>query len=155
MTENTDHWTIKSLVTVLAVGMSVYHLNIAYTGGYEFVFQRSLSFLFGITLIILVYRHSDQTVWGKLLTALLFVLAVLSIGYPVIETDYLNGRLFYVDPLKTKDFILGFAFLSKVTAKTVTPSERYRRYNFSNEGISTRQGAHQVAQKLRTTTCPR
>jgi len=107
MTEKTDHWTIKSLVTVLAVGMSVYHLNIAYTGGYEFVFQRSLSFLFGITLIILVYRHSDQTVWGKLLTALLFVLAVLSIGYPVIETDYLNGRLFYVDPLKAEDFILG------------------------------------------------
>jgi hypothetical protein len=35
-----------------------------------------------------------------------------------------------------------------------TPRSRYSAYAFTNSGISPRQGAHQVAQKLTTTTLP-
>ena len=45
MVSETKNPALKALITVIAVGMSLYHLNIAWTGGYEFVFQRSLSFL--------------------------------------------------------------------------------------------------------------
>ena len=107
MVSETHNPALKALISLVAVGMSVYHLNIAWTGGYEFVFQRSLSFLFGMALVFLVYRHSDNTIWGKLGTAALFILTLLAIGYPVLETDYLNSRLYYVDPLKTQDYILG------------------------------------------------
>ena len=107
MTDKSEHWVVSTLITIIAVGMSLYHLNIAWTGGYEFVFQRSLSFLFGVVLVVLVYRPKDGSVFSNASTVILFVLAILAIGYPVVETDYLNGRLFYVDPLKPQDFVLG------------------------------------------------
>ena len=98
---------LKALITVIAVGMSLYHLNIAWTGGYEFVFQRSLSFLFGVILVLLVYRHKEKTILGKLGTGTLCVLTVFALGYPTIATDYFNSRLYYVDPLKVEDYVLG------------------------------------------------
>jgi len=107
MTDKSEHWAIRYLITVLAIGMSVYHLNIAYTGGYEFVFQRSLSYLFGVALILLVYREQENSFGGKLFAILLFMAAIASIGYPVLMSEYMNSRLFYVDPLKTEDYILG------------------------------------------------
>ena len=107
MTDKSEHWAVSTLITIIAVGMSLYHLNIAWTGGYEFVFQRSLSFLFGVVLVILVYRPKDGSIFSNASTVILFVLAILAIGYPVMETDYLNGRLFYVDPLRPQDFVLG------------------------------------------------
>jgi TRAP-type uncharacterized transport system fused permease subunit len=29
------------------------------------------------------------------------------LGYPALMADYLNSRLFYVDPLKMQDYIFG------------------------------------------------
>ena len=73
MVSETKNPALKALITVIAVGMSLYHLNIAWTGGYEFVFQRS-SFLFGVILVLLVYRHEERTILGKLGTGALCVL---------------------------------------------------------------------------------
>ena len=107
MVSETHNPALKSLITLIAVGMSLFHLNIAWTGGYEFVFQRALSFLFGVALVFLVYRHGERTLWSKLWTAVLSVLTLLALGYPVLETEYFNSRLYYVDPLKIEDYILG------------------------------------------------
>ena len=107
MVSETKNTALKALITVIAVGMSLYHLNIAWTGGYEFVFQRSLSFLFGVILVLLVYRHEEKTIFGKLGTGALCVLTVFALGYPAIATDYFNSRLYYVDPLKVEDYVLG------------------------------------------------
>ena len=107
MVSETKNPALKALITVIAVGMSLYHLNIAWTGGYEFVFQRSLSFLFGVILVLLVYRHEEKTILGKLGTGALCVLTVFALGYPAIATDYFNSRLYYVDPLKVEDYVLG------------------------------------------------
>ncbi len=120
--DRSDHWALRFMVSAIAVGMSVYHLFVAYTGGFEFVFQRSLSYLFGASLIILVYRHSERTLLGKGTSLLLFVLVVVAIGYPVLDTDYLNGRLFYVDPLRTVDYVLGpiaILLTLEVTRRTI------------------------------------
>ena len=32
---------------------------------------------------------------------------VFALGYPAIATDYFNSRLYYVDPLKVEDYVLG------------------------------------------------
>ena len=80
MTSETKNPALKALITLIAVGMSLYHLNIAWTGGYEFVFQRSLSFLFGVALVLLVYRHGERTLWGRLWTVILCLLALLALG---------------------------------------------------------------------------
>lgn len=107
MVSETKNPALKALITVIAVGMSLYHLNIAWTGGYEFVFQRSLSFLFGVILVLLVYRHEEKSILGKLGTGALCVLTVFALGYPAIATDYFNSRLYYVDPLKVEDYVMG------------------------------------------------
>jgi TRAP transporter 4TM/12TM fusion protein len=103
--EKSENLLQRYLVTAIAVAMSIYHLNIAYTGGYEFVFQRSLAFLFGMSLIFLTSQTNNLI--SKSVSFFLFLLTIISIGYPVLMTDYLNSRLFYVDPLKIEDYILG------------------------------------------------
>jgi len=98
---------IAVLITPLAVGMSVYHIYIAYTGGYEPIFQRALSYLFGLSLIFLVYRDSSDRPINRVTTAMLFLLAVVAIGYPIVQNDYILDRLYYVDPLRIEDIVLG------------------------------------------------
>ena len=70
------------------------------------VFQK-ISPSFGVILVLLVYRHEERTILGKLGTGTLCVLTVFALGYPTIATDYFNSRLYYVDPLKVEDYVLG------------------------------------------------
>ena len=106
-TADTDHWTVRYLIMALAVAMSIWHIVIAYTGGYELIFQRGTSYLFGLTLIFLIFRGSGHGKLSWLITAALVVSVILSIGYPVTSATYFNSRLFYVDPLRLEDYILG------------------------------------------------
>lgn len=105
--ENSTHIFFKYLITVIAVSMSLYHINIAYTGGYEFVFQRSLAYLFGVSLIFLTFGVKESSLGKKILSILLFIVSIVVLGYPALMADYLNSRLFYVDPLKMQDYIFG------------------------------------------------
>ncbi|MGY9001079.1 MAG: hypothetical protein ACKVIK_14275, partial [Rhodospirillales bacterium] len=82
-------------------------INIAYTGGYEFVFQRSLAYLFGVSLIFLSYGEQESSLGKKILAIFLFMISLIVLGYPALMADYLNSRLFYVDPLKLQDYIFG------------------------------------------------
>ena len=95
------------LITVIAVGMSIYHLLIAYNGGYEPLYQRTLTYIFGLSLIFLVYPVNRPLPQRLVIDGILFALAVISVGYPVLFTDYFLDRLAYVDPLMPIDLILG------------------------------------------------
>ena len=105
--ENSKNISFKFLITAIAVSMSLYHINIAYTGGYEFVFQRSIAYLFGVSLIFLSYGERERSFRKKILAIFLFILSLIVLGYPAVMADYLNSRLFYVDPLKLQDYIFG------------------------------------------------
>jgi TRAP transporter 4TM/12TM fusion protein len=107
MTESTEHWSLRHLITVLAVGMSVWHIIIAYTGGYELIFQRGTTYIFGLTLIFLVFRRKGGSKLDFLINSVLVLAVILSIGYPITNATYFNARLFYVDPLKLEDYLLG------------------------------------------------
>ena len=87
--------------------MSVYHLMIAYNGGYEPLYQRTLTYIFGLSLIFLVYPVNRPAPQRFIIDGVLFVLAIISVGYPVLYTDYFLERLYYVDPLMPIDYILG------------------------------------------------
>ncbi|MAE05828.1 MAG: permease [Nitrospinae bacterium] len=97
---------IDWLIAAVAVGMSYYHLDIAYTGGYEPMFQRTLSYMFGVALIFLL-RFPEEKGWRAWASGLFLVMALLSIGYPVFFTDYIIDRLPYVDPILPLDYVLG------------------------------------------------
>ena len=100
------------LITIIAVGMSLYHLNIAFTGGYEPLFQRSLSLLFALVLIFLIYLRPVPALGRHLNAALagaLVLLAILSVGYVLFQRDYFLDRFPYIHPLRWTDLIFGTA----------------------------------------------
>ncbi len=100
------------LVLAIAVGMSVFHIQVAYTGGYEPLYQRTLSYLFGMSLIFIVYRKPMGRGWRAAMAVAIFFLAVASIAYPILYIDYFLDRLYYVDPLKWMDMFLGTVVLA-------------------------------------------
>jgi len=111
MTKGAKRGPLDYVIFVIAVAMSAYHIQIAYTGGYEPLFQRALSYLFGLTLIFLVYRRPSGGGWGAILAPIPILLAAVSAYYPIWGIDYFLNRLYYVDPLRTADYILGITIV--------------------------------------------
>ena len=83
-----DKSLIDYLVTLIAIGMSVWHIHLAFTGGYESTFQRSVTYLFGMPLIFLVFRDRTETGLRLVYSLLLFALAASCFAYVIINIDY-------------------------------------------------------------------
>lgn len=111
MSESARRGPLEWLIFAIAVAMSAYHLQIAYTGGYEPLYQRALSYLFGLTLIFLVYRRPVGGGWRAAVVVATILLALASTAYPIWEIRYFLDRLYYVDALKGIDFFLGITVL--------------------------------------------
>ena len=89
---------LEHVIFFMAVLMSVFHVQVAYSGGYEPIFQRALSFLFGMILIFLIFPISkseegeSDSAFGRktspffYISIVLLVLVILSIGYPILFT---------------------------------------------------------------------
>ncbi len=122
-----DKSLIDYAITLIAIGMSVWHIHLAFTGGYESTFQRSVTYLFGLPLIFLVFRDRTETGLRLAYSLLLFALAASCFLYVLINIDYLLGRLYLVDPIKPADYFFGTcAFLliweaSRRTINTALP----------------------------------
>lgn len=101
------------IILLLGVGMSLYHIHIAYTGGYEPQYQRGVSYLFAMAMIYLIFRRPvGKGAWGAIVVGFTFLLAVVSTGFPALwDWDYFQNRLYYVDPLRPIDLFLGTAII--------------------------------------------
>ncbi len=101
------------IILLLGVGMSIFHIHIAYSGGYEDQYQRGVSYLFGMAMIYLIYRRPVvKGPWGTVFVGLTFLLAVVSTGFPALwDWDYFQDRLYYIDPLRPIDFFLGSSII--------------------------------------------
>ena len=100
--------------------MSGYHLTIAWTGGYEALYQRSLSFLFGITLIFLVYP--GKTPWRRRASYLLAIVSFALLAYTVDSSWEFVRRLKYIKPLPLIDVLAGTAIIIltlEITRRTI------------------------------------
>ncbi len=102
-----DRNLVDWLISVIAVGMAVWHIHIAFTGGYESTFQRTVTYLFGMSLVFLVFRDRNEKGWRLAVSVILFFVTVAALSYPIFNLDYFLGRLFLVDPIRTEDFIFG------------------------------------------------
>ena len=111
MSDVQERTPLDWLVLAIAVGMSVFHIQVAYTGGYEPLYQRAFSYLFGMSLIFIIHRKPAGGGWRAVVSAAVCLLAVASIAYPILFTDYFLDRLYYVDPLEPMDLFLGTAVL--------------------------------------------
>ncbi len=111
MNEEGKRGPLDYVIFVIAVAMSAYHVLIGYTGGYEPLFQRALSYLFGLVLIFLIYRKPSGGGWKPVLVGIPVLLAAVSAYYPIWEIDYFLDRLYYVDPLRLADYVLGITII--------------------------------------------
>ena len=104
---------LEHVIFIIAVMMSIFHVQVAYSGGYEPIYQRALSYLFGMTLIFLTFqigkskKGETDSVFGRktspffYISISLLVLVILSIGYPILYTEYFLGtdeaeRIYYL-----------------------------------------------------------
>jgi len=111
---------LKTAILVLAVGMSVYHLAVAYLGPPEAFFFRGAHLLFAIVLTFLInptFRRRGAKKPG-IVDYLLVILSVVTIGYLWLNIPYLYNRFVFVDDLRTLDLIFGAIFIVLVLEGT-------------------------------------
>ncbi len=120
---------LKNLITLIAVGMSVYHLTIAFIGAPQALFFRSTHLLFALVLVFLMFPiFRKKTVEGGIrddaggiiggptaarpawLDWLFIVASFATIAYIWINHDYLLERFVFVDDPKHIELVLGAIF---------------------------------------------
>jgi TRAP transporter 4TM/12TM fusion protein len=121
--------TLRQLITVIAVGMSVYHLTIAFIGAPQQLFFRSTHLLFGLALVFLLYpsfakksgadgqlRDDAGGVIGakpgtvSWLDWLLIAVSALTIVYVWWNHEHLITRFVFVEDPETIELVLGTIF---------------------------------------------
>lgn len=111
---------LKMGILVLAVGMSVYHLTVAYLGPPEAFFFRGAHLLLALVLTFLInptFRQRGEKQPG-LFDYLLVILSLVTIGYLWLNVSYLYDRFVFVDDLRTMDLIFGTIFILLVLEAT-------------------------------------
>ncbi|CAM8648653.1 COG4666 TRAP-type uncharacterized transport system, fused permease components [Burkholderiales bacterium] len=111
---------IASIIRILAVGMSLYHLGVAFLGPPEAFFFRGTHLLIAMVLTFLIFpgfRKGSRTTPGLLDLGLL-VLSCVTIGYLWVNHSYLYDRFVFVDDLRPSDLVLGTIFILLVLEAT-------------------------------------
>ena len=111
---------LKTGILLLAVGMSVYHLVVAYIGPPEAFFFRGTHLLLALVLTFLVHprfgrRGAEQP---SLFDYLLVALSLVTIGYLWLNVGYIYDRFVFVDDLRTADLVFGAIFIVLVLEAT-------------------------------------
>ena len=121
---------LKRLAVVIAIGMSVYHLTVAFTGAPQQLFFRSTHLLFALALVFLLYPSFQKTKpaqgirddAGGIIGAghetpiaswwdwILIAASVVTIAYVWINHDHLLTRFVFVDDPTKLELILGGIF---------------------------------------------
>lgn len=111
---------IASIVRILAVGMSLYHLGVAFVGPPEAFFFRGTHLLIAMVLTFLIFpgfRRGSRTTPGLFDLGLL-LLSCITIGYLWANHNYLYERFVFVDDLRPSDLVLGTVFILLVLEAT-------------------------------------
>jgi TRAP transporter 4TM/12TM fusion protein len=111
---------LKSLIALIAVGMSVYHLTIAFIGAPQALFFRSTHLLFALALVFLMFpgfvkREETRASWREWM----FIAAsIVTIAYIWVNHNYLLERFVFVDDPTRIELVLGTIFTLVVLEAT-------------------------------------
>jgi TRAP transporter 4TM/12TM fusion protein len=97
-------WALRSIVMVVAVAMSLYHMYVAAFGPPEAVIFRGTHLLFALTLVFLLYPLRPSA--GPLLRVVDAVLLAGSFGFVFhifLDYEYFTNRIIYIDDLTQSD----------------------------------------------------
>lgn len=100
---------INTLIKIVAILMSVYHLYAASFGAPEAMMHRSIHLLFTLLLIFLVGMVSKPIQDKKrlFLDGILLFLTLASLGHIFLNYEYVVTRYSYVQSLTRWDFVMG------------------------------------------------
>ena len=100
-------------IIVVGLAMSGFHLYVAFFGPPDAYVLRSthLGFALVLAYLILPWRSSgkiDQPGWFDLV---LLLGSLAAAAYPILFNTYIVNRMYYVDPLRPADFVLGIMMI--------------------------------------------
>ena len=103
---------LKAIISIVAVGMSAYHLTVAFIGAPQALFFRSTHLLFALTLVFLLYpgfrrREGARASWPELIW---IALAIGTTVYIWVNHEHLLTRFVFVDDPTQLELVLGFTF---------------------------------------------
>jgi TRAP transporter 4TM/12TM fusion protein len=98
-------------IAVVGLAMAAFHLYIAFVGPPDAYVLRSTHLGFALTLAFLMLparagRPLGSPDWWSLL---LLAGGIIVTAYPVVFNDYIINRIYYIDELLPRDFVLGIA----------------------------------------------
>ncbi|HSH91697.1 MAG TPA: TRAP transporter large permease subunit, partial [Ramlibacter sp.] len=99
---------LAAAVTLIAVGMSLFHMYVAAFGPPEAFIFRGTHLLFALTLVYLLYpfRREGPTLW-RVADFVLLAAGWSFIGYLFLNYNYLINRIIYIDDLTLWDKFFG------------------------------------------------
>lgn len=102
----------RRLITVIAVGMSVFHLWVAFFGAPDAYVMRGTHLAFALALAFLIAPglggRAQRVSWWDLAIVLAAAAAAL---YPSASLTYIQNRIYYVDDPRLADYIFGGALI--------------------------------------------
>lgn len=100
-------------VTAVGAGMSLYHLEVAFFGPPDTLTLRLIHVGFALTLAYLTLPAKGGKLSGgpDWLSWMLLAVSLVVVAYPIVEMEYVDNRMIYVDPLRTADWIMGPALM--------------------------------------------
>lgn len=104
-----DNWG-ATVFAAVALAMSCYHLFVAFVGPPDAQIFRAIHLAFVLVLAFLslpgfFYKGGRKN--PNILDMVLLVAALAAAIYPIVQYDYIVNRMYYVDELRTEDFIFG------------------------------------------------
>ncbi|MDF1585946.1 TRAP transporter permease [Marinimicrococcus flavescens] len=103
----------RRAITVLGATMAIFHLWVAFTGALDSLVLRAahLGFALALAYMTLPAWKRDPERGPGILDLVLLVAAVSTALYPIVELDYVYGRMIYVDDLRPADWIFGIGMI--------------------------------------------
>ncbi len=103
---------LKTLITVLAIAMSLYHMYVAGFGPPEAVIFRGTHLMFALGLVFLLYPASSKGgVAARSYDMLLLVMGIAAIAHIFIDYENFTRRIIYIDELSKTDLFYSFVMV--------------------------------------------
>lgn len=101
------------IISVVAIGMSLFHLYTAFFGVFESIIQRGTHLGFALLLSFAIYKPSKKLEQTKVpwYDVIAMILVVISFSYFSFNGTDISARLSYVMPLTTWEVIIGMLSL--------------------------------------------
>ena len=112
--------SLKPLISIVAVSMSLYHLYTVAFGILPVLLHRSIHLTFALVLIFLVYPLGGQKQkgWMWCIDIALSLLSLVVVSYVIVNYEDVSVRETFADPLSKLEMVMGVALILLILEAT-------------------------------------